>query len=253
MQWADLLTYQLADFIPYDLTAWQRLYQQFLANDALGAVATVCLVLGAYIYLLRRYPARLSLVALLLALAVAWVWLGIRFHGYWHAQLNWAAHYWAALFIVHGVLLVVAALLVQFSPVRHGAWRWRFGQFSIWLMVLPWLMPPLAGVLLSDRSLLALQTVALAPDPTAWFTALLVSQCVFYGGIASRSTGWHWLMMGLSLLIVALAMLSLLLSMAAAWVTGAKDLLLVNLAAVASVMAVAAMRIGLKGRSGSGA
>lgn len=232
-------SYEIADFVPYDATAWQSLYAQYLSTNLLHvtALAAVLLVLQFRASGSAR-PGRMGACFLIL-LAGAWLFLGVRFHGQWHQQYNWAALYWEIAFVAQAAgLCVLAAWLF----CRPSSLAWRAGFGIQWLLVLPWLIPPLSGFLAGTRSVHELETAGLAPDPTAWLTLLVLMLLHHpYSSLPAGNRRSAAAIVGVGILITVLLIVpvcSLLLSAIAASVTGATDLLIVNMAVLVSVVAI---------------
>jgi hypothetical protein len=98
-------TYRLADFVLFAPATWLRLFQRY--HEALWPAQALAGAVGAWLLmaaLQRRWRA-----ATLLALAVGWAWVGVVFHGHWHASLNWAAPALALGFVLQALLLAGAA------------------------------------------------------------------------------------------------------------------------------------------------
>ena len=241
--WTELLlSYEIADFVPYDASAWRSLYAQYLSANAPWAVPLAASLLVLQLWATGyRQPGRY--VALFLGvLAVAWGFLGVRFHGEWHQQYNWAAGYWEDAFLVQGALLIGLALSLAWRP---GYLVWRVGTAYPWLLLLPWLVPLLAGAAFGARPWHQLETAGLAPDPTAWLT--LLTLVVLGRPPGNTRTLWSIASRLLRFTVMLVPTLSVLLSVIAAWVTGATDLLVVHflLFLIAVVAATFRVRAGV--------
>jgi len=98
----DLLTYRIADFIPYDRAIYEGLFERYHAALWPGMLAIVVAGLLALLALGRRWDGRL--VAVLLA--VGWGWVAWGFFHQRYATLNWGADQIAIGFAVEAVLLL---------------------------------------------------------------------------------------------------------------------------------------------------
>ncbi|MGB7297810.1 MAG: hypothetical protein WBD34_00660 [Burkholderiaceae bacterium] len=225
--------YSIADFVPYDAAAWEGIYAQYLAGTGGFAVTQagallVCLVIFYWCQNLREMTV---LWPLLTVLAINWAWLGLVFHGQWHQQLNWAAHYWVVAFVVQAGLLMVAAvwaLIGQREAPQIGHVSTRKWSVS-GLLLLPWVVPPLAGWLIGNRQNSAWEFVGSAPDPTAWFTVLMTLLLLNPTNAAAAGRALYPL-----LLIIPATSLGI--SVAAASVTMATDLLATQLVCLLSIV-----------------
>jgi hypothetical protein len=87
----------LAVFVAYNLAMWPAQLVAYLLG------------LGMVLALLR--PTRWTHRLVGAGLALMWVWTGVAYHALFFAPINGAAHAFAALFVVQGLLFAHAALL----------------------------------------------------------------------------------------------------------------------------------------------
>lgn len=212
--------YSIADFVAYDGVAWRSLMERYLTEDAVPAITVTIVLLIATIATARTNR---RLIAYL-ALAICWLWIGVRFHGYWHQQLNWAAYYWCWAWVLQSVLLITAALLSSSRSVFAYAPRW----YRWLLLAVVWLLPPLLSWFAFGNSVYASEIAGATPDPTAWLTIVVL---------------WMYeVRILLALILSVIPALSLAVSYAFATVIddGAQEFL--HLAALASLIAVIVMQ-----------
>lgn len=115
--------------------------EQFLGvfadyNTAVWPAQGVAYLLGLVAALLRPSPLRHKFVAT--ALAAMWVWTGVAYHGLFFARINPVALGFGALFVVQGVLLVIAGAAER---------RLVFGRSTGLTPVLGWVLVVYAAVL----------------------------------------------------------------------------------------------------------
>lgn len=212
--------YSIADFVAYDGGAWRSLMVRYLTEDAVLAFTVTIVVLVATIATVRTN----RLLFVYLALAVSWLWIGVRFHGHWHQQLNWAAHYWCWAWVFQSVLLAFAALLSRSRRVLADTLRWYQWLF----LAVVWLLPPLLSWFVFGNSIHAFEIAGATPDPTAWLTIVVL-----------------WLIevrITLALVLSVIPVLSLVVSYAFATVIDDGTQELLHLTTLASLIAVIVMR-----------
>ena len=159
--------YSIADFVAYDGVAWRSLMVRYLTEDAVLAFTVTIVLMVATMATVRTN----RLLFVYLALAVSWLWIGVRFHGHWHQQLNWAANYWCWAWVLQSILVAVAAMFSGRSGVRLvGILRW----YQLLLLAAVWLFPPLMSWFAFGGSVYALEVAGATPDPTAWLTIVVL-------------------------------------------------------------------------------
>ncbi len=199
--------------------------EQFLGvfadyNTAVWPAQVAAYVLGLIVVaaLLRPSPVGHRVVASVLA--AMWVWTGVAYHGFFFAQINPVALVFGALFVVQGVLFVIAGVARR---------RLVFGHSAGFVSVLGWVLVVYAAVLYpllgqsTGHAYPAQPMFGITPCPVTIFTfgvLLLTTAPVprwlliiplawsFVGGSAAFMLGvpqdWPLLFSGLSLLLLAL-------------------------------------------------
>lgn len=136
-------------------------------NTAVWPVQVVAYVFGIAVVaaLLRPTPRGHRLVAS--ALTAMWIWTGVAYHGLFFAQINPLALAFGALFVVQGLLFVIAGI----------AWRRLvFGHSADFASTLGWLLVAYAAVLYpllgqwSGHVYPAQPTFGITPCPVTLFT-----------------------------------------------------------------------------------
>jgi Family of unknown function (DUF6064) len=142
----------LAVFAAYNLAVWPAQLVAYLLS------------LGMVVALLR--PTRWTHRIVGVGLGLMWVWTGVVYHAMFFAPINKAAHAFAALFVVQGLLFAHAALLrskLRFAR-RHGlrAWLgWALIAYSA-------LIYPLIGV--AGHGYPAMPMFGITPCPVTLFS-----------------------------------------------------------------------------------
>ena len=154
-------TYSLSDFLLFSPRTYYRLVERH--NLALWPAHVVALALAVAVAgLLRRpTPARSRAVAGLLA--VLWAWVGWTFVARRYATINWAASYFAWLFMVEALLLGwlgAAGERLRFGWRRDPAGIVGGGLFLGSVALYPVLAPCLG------RGWAQAELFGIAPDPT---------------------------------------------------------------------------------------
>lgn len=147
-------------------------------NAAVWPVQVVAYLLGlaAVAALLRPMPQGRRLVAGVLA--ATWIWTGVVYHGVYFAPINPAALAFAALFVVQGVLFVIAGVVME-RLVFGLTWGWR-AALGWALVAYAALLYPLLGQW-SGHAYPAQPTFGITPCPVTLFSfgvLLLTSQPV---------------------------------------------------------------------------
>lgn len=204
-------TYRLSDFLLFSPRTYYRLFE--LHNEALWPAHPAALAAGVAILVLaaRGGPARGRIVAALLA--ACWTWVAWSFLYTRYATINWAATWFAALFLAQAALLALAGTLggkLDFAAGRS----WRLGLFAFALAV-----QPLAGIL-AGRHWTQAEVFGMTPDPTAVGTL----------GIAALASGpWRWGLMVIPILWCAV-------SGATLWTMGSPDAFVPPAAALVALL-----------------
>lgn len=192
----DWLSYRLGDFIPFTNEVWFRLVER--VNEAWWPLQFPVIVLGlAALVLAWRGRPRLALALL----APAWASTGIVFHLQRYAELNWAAVYFGAAFLVHAVLLLTLALFGRMPERRVERTP---GTFVVAAVALFGLVAWPAIVLVTGHGWNRAEVFALHPDPTA-VASLGVALLALRGIRSGLATVIPLLWLGVSILtLVAL-------------------------------------------------
>jgi hypothetical protein len=163
----DWLSYRLSDLLLFSPRTYYRMFE--LYHQAIWPAQLVALVLvAAILVLLRRDGARRDGArrgaAIAALLAACWLWVAVAFQLRRYATINWAARYFAVLFVVQ------AAVLVWYGPIRRRLTFRRPRPGATWLaptlFLLAVVLPPLAGRG-ADRTWAQVELIGLTPDATA--------------------------------------------------------------------------------------
>lgn len=204
-EWA---TYSLQDFLLFSPATYYRMLE--LHNAAWWPAQLAGLMLGLGIVVLLR-SGRARLAACLLA--VIWLWVAWAFFIQRYAPINWAAPYFAGLFMVQALLLPVVGW-------RMGVARNR-GPGEILFLAALVLYPAVA--LLVGRDWRQAELFAFMPDPTALATL---------GAVALLDGRARWWLVPIPVLWCAI-------SGATLWAMDAPDAWLPPLAAALAVLLIA--------------
>ncbi len=154
-------TYRLSDLLLFSPRTYYRMFELYHAG--IWPVHLIVLASAvAILVLIRREEiwARLMIFGLL---ASWWTWVGIAFHLNRYAQINWAAKYFSALFVIQGLLLLwygAARGRLEFAVARG-----RPMYIGIGLLMVASVIQPIAGVL-AGRTWRQVELVGNTPDPT---------------------------------------------------------------------------------------
>ncbi len=166
---ATWLSYSLADFIPFSLGTYLRLFERYQADIQplhwIGWAAGLGLL-----WLLRNDRGRLAA----LFMAGCWIWIGLVFHHGYYRELNWAAGQFTWIFVAQGILLGIAGADAELDQPAAA---------SPALIRIAVLGHPLFAAL--GGHWYGTGFFATAPDPTAVATL----------GLALAFTGkWRWIL-----------------------------------------------------------
>ena len=178
--------YHISDFLLFSPRTYYRMIERY--NEALWPAQVVTLLLGAVILWLLYWGRGRQRIASGV-LAGLWVLVATAFLWKRYATINWAATYFALLFVVEALLLV----RVTFRPSRDVASKLGVGLFVVSLMLYPLLAPlfgrgwrpaELFGVAPDPTVLATLGLMAVADGPLRWWAmAVPVLWCVFNGAL----------------------------------------------------------------------
>lgn len=156
------LSYRPEDFLLFSERAYWRLFE--LSNQAVWPLQIATLLLATAILVAILRPTPWSDRAIAALMAVAWIWVGLRFLGLYYGDINWMATYAIPLFVAEGLLLA------WFGFVRN---RTRFAVhcqvpclLGLTLFACALALHPVFAVA-AGRSLSSAEVIGIAPDPTA--------------------------------------------------------------------------------------
>ncbi len=158
----ELLTYSLADFIPFSRDTYHRLFE--LYNDAVWPAHIVALLLGVVLLALLRWGGGRGRDRLIAAIiAAAWLWVAVAFHLARYESILLAAPFFAYAFAAQaGLFLLLGTAWGTLRFPRGGA---RRDALALALIVFALAVQPLVG-LLAGRALGGLEVFGLAAAPT---------------------------------------------------------------------------------------
>ena len=178
-------------------------HAQFIAVFAAYNVAAwpgqiVAYVVGLAICAAVWRPARGSASLVAGGLAAMWAWTGVVYHGLFFARINPAALAFAALFLVQGLLLALAASRgrLQFTP-RGGppariALGWALVAYALvvyplvgWLVGMSYPAMPTFGITPCPLTLFTLGILLLARTPPWWLAVIPVAWAMVGGSAAA--------------------------------------------------------------------
>lgn len=184
----ELSSYTLSDFLMFSPEVYFRLYERY--NEALWPAQLLAVVVGlALIGLTRTSGERRSRVAGVLV-AAAWAWIAWGFLLRYYAEINLAAPYFAALFLLQALLLLLAAVTGELRSAWQAGAGGRAAPVGLALFVFAMVILPLAGPL-TGRAWASVELFALAPDPTAVGTL---------GILLMTRSNWRWWLAAIPLL-----------------------------------------------------
>ena len=166
-------TYRLSDLLLFSPRTYYRmfeLYHRQICPIQIVAIASV----AASLMLMRRDTlwARRTIVGLV---AGWWLLVGIAFHLSRYSTINWAAKYFAALFVIQAVLLVWQGIVrdrLRITPPGDTA-----GRMALGLLAAAVVLQPIAGRM-TARTWSQVELVGVTPDPTAIATLALLALVV---------------------------------------------------------------------------
>ena len=213
-------TYRASSFLLFSPRTWFRLHE--LYNREIWPAQLVALALGIIILILLRRPGGWRGRAVLVMLAVCWLWVAWAYHVRRYATINWVATYFAAAFAVEALLLLWTGIIsawTRLEPTSPSRNRTGFCVVAFALVVQP-AIGPLLG-----RSWQQSEVFGVAPDPTVVLTL----------GVLLLARGLRWPLAIIPLLWCAV-------SGAFQWAMRTPDALLMPLIGVAVVLIAAMQR-----------
>lgn len=191
----------LAVFAAYNLAVWPAQLVAYLLS------------LGMVLALLR--PTHWTHRIVGAGLGLMWVWTGIAYHALFFAPINKAAHAFAALFVVQGLLFAHAALLRSELRFTRGqglcAWvGWALIAYSALIYPLigvaghGYPAMPMFGITPCPVTLLSLGVLLLAQQPVPRRLLVIPLVWALVGGSAAflLAVPQDWLLIASGLLVV---------------------------------------------------
>jgi Family of unknown function (DUF6064) len=177
-------TYSLSDFLLFSPRTYYRLFE--LYNSAIWPLQVLALALGVVILalLLRGGLWRGRAVAAMLA--TCWLWVAWAYLLERYDTINWAASYFAAGFVVEGLLLIWTGIVRDRLRFRPGSDL--IGRAGLCICLFALFVHPLIGPL-AGRPWLQVELFGVAPDPTAVATLGVL--------VAAHRTHWELLIIPL--------------------------------------------------------
>jgi hypothetical protein len=195
-------TYSLSDLLLFSPRTYYRLFEIY--NVAVWPAQILGLTLGAMIVALLRSGAAWRGRGAAAILTVCWLWVAGAYFWKHYETINWAAPYFAAGFVLEGLLLLwtglANALRVQTRAGLRGVAGFAMLLFAV-------LMQPIIGRMLG-RPWTQAEVFGIAPDPTAIATL----------GIVVSDTRLAWWLLPIPLAWCAI-------SAATLWTMGSPDAL----------------------------
>lgn len=157
------LSYSLQDLVLFSTEAFFRLFE--LNNNALWPLQIFMLVVAVMLFILAQRTDRKSANSLAIILALLWCLVGWQFFHKLYAQINLAAIWFALLFSLEALLLLILGLRLSrrklfYNRMPHSTYP------GAMLLFYAAAIHPLAG-LMFDRNWQGLEIFGIAPDPTA--------------------------------------------------------------------------------------
>ena len=182
-------SYRPSDFLMFSPTAYWRLVQRY--NIDVWPLQLFMIGAGLFVLwllLVRRTEWRL--VPLLLV--ALWLWVGWAYHWRRYSQINWAAEYFAAAFVLQAALLTGMAVMRGHRNATLATNRWR--PVGLALAAAGIVLYPFCS-LLAGRPWNQAEVFGLMPEPTALATLGLLM------AMGQGGRGWLVVIPALSLLV----------------------------------------------------
>ena len=208
-------TYRLSDLLLFSPRTYYRMFE--LYHQQIWPIQVVAIGSVVAILVSLRRGAEWAARTIALLLAGWWLWVGIAFHLGRYSTINWAARYFAALFVVQAVLLVWQGIVrgrlrMVISRARRD-WM-AVGLFAVAVILEP-VMSRLAG-----RTWAQAELVGITPDPTAIATLALLAL------VTPRSPR----------LLLIIPVLSCVIGAATLWALGSAEAWMVIVAGISGLM-----------------
>lgn len=155
-------TYRLSDLLLFSARTYYRMFELYHAQVWPFHVIAIASVVAILVSLRREDGWAQRTIAGLLA--VWWLWVGFAFHLGRYSTINWAAKYFAAMFVSQGLLLVWYGIVR--GRLRFVVSRSVGDRMAVGLLVVSAVLEPIAGRL-AGRTWSQVELVGVTPDPTA--------------------------------------------------------------------------------------
>jgi len=166
-------TYRLSDLLLFSPRTYYRMFELYHAQIWPIHFVVIVSVVAIVVLLRRDGEWRGRVIAALLA--VSWLWVAIAFHLQRYATINWAAKYFAVLFVAEALMLTwlgVVRRRLRFSLSRESA-----PYMAVGLLLVALGLEPIAGRI-AGRTWQQVEVAGLTPDPTAVATLALLALAV---------------------------------------------------------------------------
>jgi hypothetical protein len=166
-------TYRLSDLLLFSPRTYNRMFELYhreiwpIQVVAIGSVVAIAALMRPESQRARRTIASL--------LAAWWLWVGIAFHLNRYSTINWAARYFAALFVIQSVLIVWEGIVRDRLQLRIG--RDTAARLALGVLAAAVVVQPIAGAM-TARTWSQVELVGVTPDPTAVATLVLLGLAV---------------------------------------------------------------------------
>jgi Family of unknown function (DUF6064) len=158
----DWVTYRLSDFLLFSPRTYYRMFE--LYHDEVWPIHVVVLASLVVIAVLLRREEEWSGRVIAAVLAAWWLWVAVAFHLERYATVNWAARYFAALFVIQGLLLLWQGVVRARLQFELSAQRTAYA--AVGLLLVAFALEPVAGVI-AGRTWRQVELFGVTPDPTA--------------------------------------------------------------------------------------
>jgi hypothetical protein len=163
-------TNRLSDLLLFSPRTYYRMFE--LYHQQIWPIQVVAIGSVVAILMLLRRETEWASRTIAGLLAVWWLWVGIAFHLDRYSTINWAARYFAALFVFQAVLLVWQGVVR--GRLRILVSRDRPDRMAIALLTVAVILEPVASRL-AGRTWPQAELVGVTPDPTAIATLAVLA------------------------------------------------------------------------------
>ena len=166
-------TYRLSDLLLFSPRTYYRMFE--LYHGQIWPMQVVAIGSVAGILVLARRDTEWARRAVAGVVAAWWLWAGVAFHLSRYATINWAAKYFAALFLIQAALIVWHGIVR--GRLRMVVSRSSVDRMALALLAVAVVLQPIGGRL-AGRTWSQVELVGLTPDPTAVATLALLALVV---------------------------------------------------------------------------